>query len=74
MKSSLHFGGGDCFRLLMPQEECLCEMNKTFQYRLYPTKKQRSMLNTWLALCCETYNAALQERRDAYRIADISLG
>jgi putative transposase len=49
-------------------------MNKTFQYRLYPTKKQQTTLNTWLALCCETYNAALQERRDAYRIAGISIG
>ena len=31
------------------------------------------MLNKWLALCCETYNAAVQERRDAYRIAGISI-
>ena len=49
-------------------------MNKTFRYRLYPTNKQHTMLNEWLALCCETYNAALQERRDAYRIAGISIG
>ncbi len=49
-------------------------MNKTFQYRLYPTKKQQTTLNRWLVLCCETYNAALQERRDAYRLAGISLG
>jgi putative transposase len=49
-------------------------MNKTFQYRLYPTKKQRTMLNKWLALCCETYNAALQERRDAYRLTGTSIG
>jgi putative transposase len=49
-------------------------MNKTFQYRLYPTKKQQTRLNGWLALCCETYNAALQERRDAYRLAGVSLG
>src|SRR5215469_11105285 len=50
------------------------EMNRTFQYRLYPTKKQQTMLKQWLALCCETYNAALQERRDAYRMAGISIG
>jgi len=31
------------------------------------------MLNAWLALCCETYNAAMQERRDAYRLAGVSL-
>jgi len=49
-------------------------MNRTFQYRPYPTKKQQTRLNAWLALCCETYNAALQERRDAYRLAGLSLG
>jgi putative transposase len=48
-------------------------MNRTFQYRLYPTKKQQTTLNKWLALCCETYNAALQERRDAYHMAGVSL-
>jgi putative transposase len=49
-------------------------VNKTFQYRLYPTKKQQTTLNKWLALCCETYNAALQERRDAYRLAVTTIG
>jgi putative transposase len=49
-------------------------MNKTFRYQLYPTKKQQRTLRRWLTLCCETYNGALQERRDAYRLAGISLG
>ena len=49
-------------------------MNKTYQFRMYPTKKQETTLNAWLALCCQVYNAALQERRDAYRMAGISLG
>lgn len=40
--------------------------NKTFQYRIYLTKKQETTLTSWLALLCETYHAALQERRDAY--------
>jgi putative transposase len=47
--------------------------NKTFQYRMYPTKKQETILIRWLKLVCETYNAALQERRDAYRMAGKSL-
>jgi putative transposase len=47
--------------------------NKTFQYRIYPTKKQETTLIRWLKLVCETYNAALQERRDAYRMAGKSL-
>ncbi len=49
-------------------------MNKTYQFRLYPTKKQQATLNKWLALCCEVYNAALQERRDAYRMGGTSIG
>jgi putative transposase len=43
-------------------------MKKAYRYRLYPTKKQETILNQQLALCCELYNAALQERRDAYRM------
>jgi putative transposase len=48
-------------------------MNKTFQYRLYPTHKQETLLKAWLVRCCEVYNAALQERRDAYRMTGVSL-
>jgi putative transposase len=48
--------------------------NKTFLYRMYPTKKQETTLISWLKLLCETYNAALQERRDAYRMAGTSIG
>src|SRR5215471_1613944 len=48
--------------------------NKTFQYRIYPTKNQETTLTRWLGLCCETYNAALQERRDAYRMVGQSIG
>jgi putative transposase len=47
--------------------------NKTFQYRMYPTKKQKTTLTHWLHLLCETSNAALQERRDAYRMAGKSI-
>ncbi len=46
---------------------------KTYQYRIYPTKRQIQVLTCWLGLCCEVYNAALQERRDAYRMAGQSL-
>jgi len=41
-------------------------MKKAYRYRIYPTKKQEHILNAQLALRCELYNAALQERRDAY--------
>jgi putative transposase len=48
--------------------------NKTYQYRLYLTRKQETTLTRWLALCCEMFNAALQERRDAYRMVGKSIG
>jgi putative transposase len=42
-------------------------MRKAFMYRLYPTKPQLRDLDRTLMLCRNLYNAALQERRDAYR-------
>lgn len=39
----------------------------TFKYRIYPTKPQTALLETTLGYCAELYNAALQERRDAWR-------
>ncbi|WP_235204205.1 transposase [Deinococcus sp. RL] len=42
---------------------------KTFRYRLRPTKAQEAALEGQLRLCRDLYNAALQERRDAYRKA-----
>lgn len=40
---------------------------RAFKFRLYPTKGQHGRLNGMLAAHCDLYNAALQERRDAYR-------
>ena len=44
-------------------------VRKTFKYRLYPTKKQAEFLTGQVAEACRLYNGALEERRDAYRIA-----
>ncbi|AYJ73996.1 putative transposase [Thermus phage phiLo] len=44
-------------------------MLKAFKYRLYPTKPQVKDLERILELCRQLYNAALQERRDAYKKA-----
>lgn len=41
---------------------------KSYKYRLYPTVKQAHMLQGTLDHCREIYNAALQERRDAYEM------
>ncbi len=46
---------------------------RTFKYRLYPNKETTSKLYWTLNRCRELYNAALSERRDAYRYAGISL-
>ena len=51
-----------------------CTMSrKTFKYRLYPNRPQRERLQTTLDLCRELYNAALQERRDGYKVAQAKL-
>jgi len=46
---------------------------KAYKYKLRPSAKIIAIFESWLAICCELYNAALQERRDAYRIAGESL-
>lgn len=48
-------------------------MKKAFKYRLYPTKKQIEFLDAQLDEARRLYNAALQERRDAYTINHVSL-
>lgn len=48
-------------------------MRKTFRYRLYPTKAQAEALTWQLREACTMYNAALQERRDAWRTAGKSV-
>lgn len=47
--------------------------NRRITYRLYPTGRQEAALEGHLKLHAELYNAALQERRDAWRIARISV-
>ena len=42
-------------------------MRKTFKYRLYPNTTQQELLQGQLSEACRLYNAALQERRDAYK-------
>jgi putative transposase len=44
-------------------------MIRGFKYPLRPTGRQAAELTRWLGVCCDLYNGALQERRDAWRIA-----
>ena len=46
---------------------------KAYKFRLYPTKKQIGTLEWTLRRCKELYNAALQERRDAYQMSGVSV-
>ena len=48
-------------------------MIKSSKYRLYPTKKQAETLEWTLRRCCELYNAALQERKEAWKYAKKSV-
>lgn len=41
-------------------------MIRTYKYPLEPNAAQRRTLERWLYLCRQLYNAALQERRDAW--------
>ena len=44
-----------------------------YKFRIYPTKPAQHSLDNTLGLCRELYNAALTERREAYRMKGISL-
>jgi len=41
-------------------------MRKSYRYRIYPTKSQRSVLDQNLELCRQVYNDTLALRKDAY--------
>ncbi len=47
-------------------------MRRTFKYRLYPSSEQAVTLEHQLSEARSLYNAALQERRDAWRMQKIS--
>jgi len=48
-------------------------MRRTFKYRLYPTRAQVEALHGQVDEACRLYNAALDERRSAWRMNRISL-
>ena len=42
-------------------------MIRSYRYPLHPTQSQAVTLTSYLGLCCDLYNGAVQERRDAWR-------
>jgi putative transposase len=49
-------------------------MIRNYMFRLYPTSPQRDRLTAMLRDHCELYNAALEERREAWRKRRVSVG
>src|SRR5947207_15676632 len=47
--------------------------NKAYKFRLSPTNAQIGKMEWILRRCKELYNAALEERREAYRLNGVSL-
>ncbi|PYT72148.1 MAG: hypothetical protein DMG39_10795, partial [Acidobacteria bacterium] len=43
-------------------------MRAAYKYRLYPNQAQVRFLENQLHEACELYNAALHERRDAWKV------
>ncbi|MEW6737875.1 MAG: transposase, partial [Acidobacteriota bacterium] len=48
-------------------------MKKAFKYRIETSRAVERKLEATLDICRELYNGALQERRDAYKLAGISI-
>jgi len=42
-------------------------VNRSYRYRLYPTRRQAAALTEQLGFACDLYNAALEQRITAYR-------
>ncbi len=42
-------------------------LRRTYRYRIYPTARQRLALEAQLGFACQLYNAALEQRRYAWR-------
>ncbi len=47
---------------------------RTYRYRIYPTLRQRLALDAQLRFACQLYNAALEQRRDAWHGRRHSIG
>ena len=47
--------------------------NNAYKFRIYPTRKQIGKMEWTLRRCKELYNAALEERREAYRMNGVSV-
>ena len=49
-------------------------MKRGFKFRAYPTRPQEGRAVRLLRDHCDLYNAALEERREAWRMCKVSVG
>jgi len=49
------------------------KVNRIYRYRLYPSRRQAAALEAQLAWACDLYNAALEQRRTAFRDFGVSV-
>jgi putative transposase len=47
---------------------------RAYRYRIYPTVRNQLSLDAQLRFACQLYNAALEQRRDAWRGRQLSIG
>jgi putative transposase len=48
-------------------------MRKAFKYKIEASEAVEQKLTNTLDICRELYNAAIQERRDAYKVQTVSI-
>lgn len=56
------------------QKRAIGVVVRNFKYRVYPPKSVKTRLEETLYLCRKLYNAAIHERREAYRMCHKSVG
>jgi putative transposase len=49
------------------------KLKRTYKYRIYPNREQKSILDKWLESCRVLYNDCLTERRDAWDVSHKSI-
>jgi putative transposase len=49
------------------------KLKRTYKYRIYPNREQKSILDKWLETCRVLYNDCLTERRDAWNVSHKSI-
>src|SRR3989442_8175679 len=49
------------------------QLNRTYRYRIYPTVRLQLALEAQLGFACQLYNAALEQRRYAWRGRHLSV-